>query len=453
MDSKASSTSNTTATRATAGGSRVYPGNSIRNPPPVALAWLGWGLGAAFYLIAFYQRVAPAVITGELSRDFGLTAASLGNLSAFYFYSYVAVQIPTGLLADRWGPRKVLALGAALTAAGTLAFALAPSLGWANAGRLAIGAAAGVAFVSMLKLASHWMPPRRFAFVSGMALVVGTLGATLGGAPLRIAVDAFGWRAVMLASAVATALVAIAIWIVVRDDPAERGYASYFPRTEREGDVASVGAHLREVARYANVWFLFVISGAFSGILLTFAGLWGVPFLVSQHGFSPREAAAMVSAMLVAWSISSLAWGWLSQRTGRRKAPMAAGLVATFALWSVVIFSPGIPRAALTALLVALSVAAGAFVLNFAFAKESVPARLGGTVSGIANMGVMMGGMIMQPLVGQMLDRHWKGGMEGGVRIYDFAAFQWAFAAVFAWGALALVLLALTRETYCRPMR
>lgn len=412
-----------------------------------------WGLGAALYLIAFYQRVAPAVITEELSREFDLTAAALGNLSAFYFYSYVAVQIPTGLLADRWGPRKVLSLGAALTAAGTLAFALAPSAGFANAGRLAIGAAAGVAFVSMLKLASHWMPTRRFAFVSGMALVVGALGATLAGAPLRMAVDAFGWRAVMVASAAATAAVALAIWMVVRDDPSQRGYASYFPAEEREGDLASVAAHLREVARYRNVWLLFLIPGAFSGILLTFAGLWGVPFLVTQHDFSPREAATMMSAMLVAWSVSTLAYAALSERIGRRKPLMAVGLVVTFALWSIIIFSPGVSRVSLIALLLALSLAAGAFVLDFAFAKESVPARLGGTVSGIANMGVVMGGMVMQPLVGYVLDRHWSGRMEAGVRVYDFAAFQWAFATVMAWGALSLVLLAFTRETYCRPMR
>ena len=420
--------------------------------PPASLAWLVWSLGAALYLIAFYQRVAPAVITDELSRDFGLTAASLGNLSAFYFYSYVAIQIPTGLLADRWGPRKVLTAGAALTAAGTLLFALAPSVAYANAGRLAIGAAAGVAFVAMLKLAGHWMPPQRFAFASGMALVVGTLGATLAGAPLRAAVDAFGWRAVMLAGAAVSALVAFAIWHVVRDDPVERGYASYASREEREEDVASVAAHLREVARYRNVWLLFFIPGAFSAILLTFAGLWGVPFLVSQHGFSPREAGTMVSAMLVAWAVSSLGYGWLSERLGRRKLPMAAGLVVTFALWAVVVFVPELSRAALIAVLLALSVAAGAFVLNFAFAKESVPARLGSTVSGIANMGVVMAGMIMQPLVGFMLDRHWNGRMEAGVRVYDFAAYQWGFATVFAWGALSLVLLAMTRETRCRPL-
>ena len=421
--------------------------------PPARLAWLMWGLGAALYLIAFYQRVAPAVITGELSREFALTAAALGNLSAFYFYSYVAVQIPTGLLADRWGPRKVLAAGAALTAAGTLLFALAPGVAFANAGRLAIGAAGGVAFVAMLKLASHWMPARQFAFASGAALFVGTLGATLAGAPLRVAVDAFGWRAVMVASAIVTAGVAAAIWLVVRDDPAERGYASHFPVEEREDDIASVAAHLREVLRYRNVWLLLVIPGAFSGILLTFAGLWGVPFLVSQHGFAPREAATMASAMLIAWALGGLAYGPLSERIGRRKPLMIGGLAVTLALWSIVVFAPGLTRAALVALLLGVAVVAGAFILTFAFAKESVPARLGGTVSGIANMGVMLGGMAMQPLVGFMLDRHWTGRTVDGVRAYDFVAFQWGFALMLVWGALSLALLAFTRETHCRQLR
>ena len=84
--------------------------------PPASLAWTVWGLGAALYLIGFYQRVAPAVMTRELMTDFGLTAAALGNLSAFYFYSYVAMQVPTGILADRIGPRRLLTLGAAVAA-------------------------------------------------------------------------------------------------------------------------------------------------------------------------------------------------------------------------------------------------------------------------------------------------------------------------------------------------
>ncbi|MEP7070096.1 MAG: MFS transporter [Usitatibacter sp.] len=423
-----------------------------RAAPPAALAWLVWGLAACLYLIAFYQRVAPAVITNELASEFALTAAALGNLSAFYFYSYVAVQIPTGLLADRWGPRRVLAAGAVLTAIGTLVVALAPNVSVASGGRLAIGAAAGVAFVSMLKLASHWMPPRQFAFASGLALFVGTLGATLAGAPLRSAVDAFGWRPVMMASAAVTALVAVAIWFVVRDDPAERGHASYFPDEEREGDLASVATHLREVLRYRNALVSLAVPGATTGIVLAFAGLWGVPYLVSRHGFSPREAAMTTSAMLILWAVGGLAFGELSQRIGLRKAPMMAGLAATLVLWSIAVFVPGIEGAALVSLLLALAFIGGTVVLVFAFAKESVPRHLGGTVSGIANMGMMLGGMVMQPAVGFMLDRHWAGAMAGGARVYDDIAFRWGFSMALAWGVLALVALAFARETHCKAL-
>ena len=427
-------------------------GAVLRHPSPSS-AWLVWGLAALLYLIAFYQRVAPAVLTRELQAAFDLSAAALGNLSAFYFYGYVAMQIPTGLLADRWGPRRLLTAGAVVTAAGTLVFAMAPSVAWANAGRLAIGAAAGVAFVAMLKLAGHWMPSRHFAFVSGVALCVGVLGATLAGAPLRMAVDLWGWPRVMTASAVATFAVAVAIWIVVRDDPSERGYASYFPADAKAGPAQSIGSQLREVLSYRNTWLLFAIPGAFSGILLTFAGLWGVPFLVRHYGFGTREAAVLTSAMLVAWSASSMAYGPLSQRAGRRKPLYLGGLAAALLLWSVVVFVPGLPRAALVTVLLGVSVACGAFILTFAFAKESVPARLAGTVSGIANMGVMLGGMVMQPLVGYMLDRHWDGTLAAGARLYGFAAYQWGFALMLAWGLVSLVLIALTRETYCRAMR
>jgi predicted MFS family arabinose efflux permease len=414
--------------------------------PPASLAWTVWGLAATLYLIAFYQRVAPAVITAELSRDFGLSAASLGNLSAFYFYGYVAVQIPTGLLADRWGPRKVLTAGAALTAAGTLLFALAPSPAFANAGRLAIGAAAGVAFVAMMKLATHWMPARQFAFATALALFIGTLGATIAGAPLRVAVDAFGWRGVMVASAIGTALVAVALWTVVRDDPAERGYASYFATDTHGAGAPSIVSQLREVFGYRNTWAMLVVPGALSGIVLAFAGLWGVPFLVSQYGFAPRAAAVVASAMLIVWAIGGLAFAAISQRLGRRKLPMAAGIVASALAWAIVVLVPGLGDAMLVAFLMFVAFASGAAMLSFPFAKESVPAHLAGTVGGITNMGMMLGGMLTQPLVGFVLDRYWAGATAGGVRAYDFAAYQRGFALMLAWSALALVALAFVRE-------
>ena len=420
---------------------------AILKPAPAGLAWLVWGLAALLYLCAYYHRVAPAVMTRELTLDFGLTGAGLGHLSAFYFYGYTLVQIPTGLFADRFGPRKVLAVGASLCAAGTLLFALAASVPWASFGRFIIGASAGVAFVSMLKLASHWMPSRHFAFASGVALFVGVMGATLAGAPLRALVDAFGWRPVMASTAAFIALVAAIIWLVVRDDPVDRGYASFAPG---EPHGAGVAAQVREVMRHRVAWLMVAMPGGICAIVLTIPGLWGVPFLVTQYGFTPREAAMTCSAMLIAWASACVAFGPLSERMGRRKPLYVGGLVVQLLLWAVVVFVPELQRALLIALLLAVSLASGSFVLTFALAKESVPAHLAGSISGIANMGVVIGGMLMQPLVGIVLDRNWQGRIESGVRVYDFEAYRAAFALMLVWGVLALVLIAFIRETYCR---
>jgi MFS family permease len=213
-------------------------------------------------------------------------------------------------------------------------------------------------------------------------------------------------------------------------------------------------ADLRAVLSYRNAWLLYFIPGAISGIILMFAGLWGVPFLTTHYGYSTAEAASLASLTLVSWSAASIFYAALTGRLGRRKPAYAAGIVASMAIWALLVWVPGWSRPALAALLVLLGIAASAFILNFAFAKESVPARFAGTVSGIANMGVMTGGMVMQPVVGWVLDRHWTGATAAsGARLYDLGAYRSAFSLLFAWGALSLVLLAFTRETHCKPMK
>ncbi|MBU0463621.1 MAG: MFS transporter, partial [Proteobacteria bacterium] len=131
--------------------------------PPMKLAWFIWGLGALFYLAGFFQRVAPAVMTQELMQDFNISASGLGHLSGLYFYAYVAMQIPTGILADTMGPRKLLTAGCMVAGLGTLLFALSPGFFWAGLGRLLIGGSVAVAFVGLLKLSSSWFPKKIYA--------------------------------------------------------------------------------------------------------------------------------------------------------------------------------------------------------------------------------------------------------------------------------------------------
>ena len=421
--------------------------------PPIYLSWLVWGLGAAFYMSGFYQRVAPAVMTDYLMADFSIGAASLGNLSAFYFYSYAAVQIPTGLLADYWGPRKLLTAGALTAFLGAFLFAAAPSILFANAGRLLIGGSVGVAWVALLKLSMHWFPPRRFAMTTGLGLFCGIVGAVSAGVPLRIMVDHFGWRPVMLASAGVSLVIAVALWIIVRDDPSERGYTSFVSSPNIAPDaISSLLSGLGKVFDYKNTWLLSVAPSGVAGPALAFSGLWGVPFLATHYGLSPAKSAALTSTLLVSWAVGGPVLGALSDRIGRRKPLYMAGCFVGCAGWSLILFMPGLPVWVLTLLVTMVGFASGAMILGFAFVKESVPASLAGTVSGVCNMGVMIGPMALQPVMGWILDRSWNGTMENGIKIYHLGAYRSAFTLMMAWSILAAVLICFTTETNCRQM-
>jgi nitrate/nitrite transporter NarK len=428
--------------------------NPPRSPahPPLALACTVWGLGATLFLIGFFHRVAPAVLTRELAADFALTAAALGNLSAVYFYSYVAMQIPTGLLADHWGPRRTLAAGGIVAALGATLFGLADSYLLVALGRLLVGGAVGVAFVSMLKLSTHWFQPARFATVTGVAVAAGMVGAVSAGAPLRWATDAFGWRPVMIASGVLTALVAVATWLVVRDDPRERGYRSYAPERTPGAKRHSVLGGLRVCLRSRNMWLAFFINGAMAGAPLTFAGLWGVPFMVTHYGLSTATAAGMASLVLVAWALGGPVLGALSDRMGERQPIYLIGAAVAFVCWVVVVFVERLPLAALAAVLIVIGLASGAVMIGFAMVKETVPPALAGTAGGITNMGNMLGGMLHQPAVGWVLDRMWGGETVDGVRVFDLDAYRAGFMLMLAWMGVAVALILFTRETHCRQL-
>ena len=429
-----------------------FPGVSDqRNLPPASLAWSVWGLGALLYLIGFYLRVAPAVITDQLMTEFAITGAALGNLSAFYFYSYVAMQIPTGMIADRWGPRRLLTVGAGVAALGTALFAFAPTIFWANMGRLLIGASVAVAFVSMLKLASHWFAPKQYALASGMALLMGVVGGVVAGVPLRFLVETFGWRPVMGVSAALTAVLCIVTWLRVRDDPAERGYASHYQGEHGSHAGASVLRGLMEVLSFRNVWILTAVPIGFSGAVLTFAGLWGVPFLRQVHGLDPKAAAAITSTLLVAWALGGPLLGSWSERMQMRKPLYLIASGVALLGWSAIIFLP-LPLWALVVLLVPTGFASGNIIIGFAWAKESVPLRLVGTASGVCNMGPLLGGMLLQPAMGWILDQRWNGALAGGVRIYDAGAYRAGFTLLFATMVLAAFILILAKDSHCKQM-
>ena len=423
------------------------------NSPPLRLALTIWGFGALFYLMGFFQRVAPAVMTGELMQEFNISAAALGNLSAFYYYSYVAMQVPTGIIADNWGPRRLLSTGALVAAIGILLFAVAPNIWLANCGRFLIGGSVAVAWVSTLKLAGDWFPSKYFAMMSGVALCCGLIGAVFAGPPLRLLIVAFGWRSVMLASAAVAFAICIGVWAIVRDHPTEKGYRGFTePASSAEsGSHRNIISGIIEVLRYRNVWLLFIIGGGVVGCVLTFGGLWGVPYLSTHHGLTTTQAAALNSTLLVAWGIGGPVFGGLSDRICRRKTLFITGVTLSAIGWGLILFLPDLSATVLAILLSITGFTSGCVIISFAFSRESVPPHLTGTVIGLNNMGFMLGPTLLQPAVGYMLDRNWNGEMLDGVKIYSIGAYHTGFTLLIIWILLSFGLLFFTRETYCRP--
>ncbi|MFB3855091.1 MAG: MFS transporter [Vicinamibacterales bacterium] len=441
-----------TSPRATLGTANSPRPETARAPrfPPTGLALGVWGVAAFFYLAAFYLRNSPAVMTTELMRDFGITAVQLGNLSAFYFYAYLLMQIPTGVLVDSWGARRLLVAGSLLAAVGCTVFGTTGTFGLAAGGRAITGAATAVGWVVTLKLATHWFPSSRFATLSGIGLMIGNLGALVAAVPLRVLVEQFGWRSVSVASGLVMLGVGALAWMVIRDDPSARGYQSHAPAALRQTahiPLWTLLAGFKNIFRYRNTWLIFLAQGGIVGGILSFAGLWGVPFLRLRYGIPVTTAAAICSVMVICFAVGSPASGYLSDRLGARKPIYLGGILTVTIGWSVLFFLPlSIPAFVVFGGLTAF--ASGANVLAFAYAKESVPAKFLGTISGAINMGNMLGPTLLQPGIGWMLDRQWGGETLEGVRVYTTANYQTAFLLVIGWCILSSVLVSLTRDTH-----
>lgn len=417
--------------------------------PPIRISLLIWALAASFYLFGFFQRVTPGVLTEELTQAFDLNRAGLGNLSAFYFYFYAAMQIPVGLLVDRVGPRKILALGALLAGVGAMLFGLADEALWASVGRGLIGGSVAVAWVSMLMLVSAWFSPRYFATMSGLSLAVGTMGAVLAGVPLRYGTELFGWRPVMLASAAFSIVLALLIWLMVRNHPTDKSYHGFRPPQTLEERAIPVLIALKRALSHGSVWLVFWIPSGVCGAFLTFSGLWGVPYLTTQYGLNTTQASSVVTGMLIAFAAGSLFFGWWSDKIAQRKVPFLVGGLATLIAYLLMGLGlmPSLGWA--TALIWLSGFGSGAMVLSFGFVRESVPHALGATAVGIVNLGVMVGPLVQQPLLGWVLDYYAI--VEQLKSGYSNKGLQMGMLILATWVCTSLVALLLTTETHAKP--
>ncbi|MBI2277590.1 MAG: MFS transporter [Dechloromonas sp.] len=414
-------------------------------PEQIRRRWLALGIVALAYVLSFFQRFAPAGIAQDLAASFHTSAASLGVLAATYFYVYTVMQVPTGILVDTLGPRRILALGGIVGGLGSFLFGLAPSLDLALVGRTLIGLGVSVIFIAMLKLVAVWFEEERFATMVGICMLVGNLGSVLAGAPLSALAQASGWRGVFIGVGAVSLVLGGLCWLIVRDSPAAAS-GKERPRFDR----TAVLSGLLSVLRNRATWPAALVNTGMSGSFFTFAGLWATPYLMQVHGMARAVAATHLSLWFGGFAVGCFFIGTLSDRLGRRKPVLIVASHIYGAIWLVLLSAVTMPLAVSYGLFAVLGLATAGFSLTWACAKEVNPPLLSGMSTSVANMGGFLAGALLQPLVGWVMDLGWQGDMVGGARFYDVATWRSGVALV----ALAAVLGAAScwwvRETRCR---
>ncbi|MDX9706585.1 MAG: MFS transporter [Azospira sp.] len=397
------------------------------------------------YVLSFFHRFAPAGIAQDLAVSFQTTAASLGTLAATYFYVYTVMQVPTGILVDTLGPRRILLAGAIVAAAGSVLFGMASSIEVALVGRTLIGLGVSVTFIAMLKIIAVWFDEKHFATVTGLCMLVGNLGSVLAGVPLSLTAQALGWRSVFVAAGLLSLLLGLACWIWVRDRK-DGGSDAHRPKFDR---TVILGGLMRVLKNRAT-WPAALTNAGVAGAFFAFAGLWATPYLVQVHGHSRDLAATHLSLWFGGFAVGCLLLGTISDRIKRRKPVLVAATNVFALLWLVWLSGATMPVWLSLSLFALMGLATAGFSLTWACAKEVNPPLLSGMSTSVANMGGFLTGALLQPLFGWVMDLGWRGEMVGGVRFYDLAAWRGGLAVIAVSACLGAIAAWRVRETRCR---
>jgi len=391
----------------------------------------------------FFHRLCPAVIALDIQASFGLSGTLLGVLGSAYFYAYAIMQLPTGLLADSWGPRKTVSTFFILAGIGSVLMGVAPNLPVAVIGRILIGIGVSTVFVCNFKLLSEWFTVRQFVIMGSAFMAMGGLGALSSSAPLAWISDAIGWRMTLIAVGMITLLMAGLAYAFVRNRPSDMGLPSIRPDRKTVEEKIGLMEGMRMVAFSGRFWPIAIWAFCVVGMSFAVGGLWGGPYLMHVYGLSKSAAGAVLSTFALAMIFGSPLLGWLSNRFGRK--PVLIGcsviLITVTGLMSWFVDTLSLP--ALYILFFCFFITGGAIgPIVAAVSKELFPISISGTSVGVVNLFPFAGATFFQILIGAVLTARSQGQVN-----YATAGYQTMFLICLAGALLSLVAALLMQET------
>jgi sugar phosphate permease len=397
------------------------------------------------YVLVFFHRLCPAVIALDIQSSFGISGTLLGVLSSAYFYSYAIMQLPTGLMADSWGPRKTVSAFFVLAGIGSVLMGVAPNLPVAIIGRILVGFGVSTVFVCNFKLLSEWFNTRQFVIMGGAFMAMGGVGAFFSSAPLAWVSNTMGWRMTLVAVGIVTLLMATLVYVFVRNRPSEMGLSPISTNLNQSETGARIGLMqgMKMVVTSARFWPVAIWAFCVVGISFAIGGLWGGPYLMQVYRLSKAEVGGVLSTFALALILGSPLLGWFANRFGRKSVLMACSLVliAVCGLMSWFVSSMTLP--VLTTLFFFLFFTSGPVgPVMVSVIKELFPISISGTSVGMVNLFPFIGAAVFQVLIGAVLT---AGSREQGQ--YALVGFRYMFLICLAGALLSLAASFLIKET------
>ncbi len=391
-------------------------------------------LGLLAYVSAISQRSSMGVASLAASERFHTSAEQLGSLAVAQLVAYAGMQIPVGLLLDRIGPRKMLALGALLISSGQLVVAYAVILEPALAGRILVGIGDAFTFISLIRLINGWYVGSTASRLQQLLGNAGQLGQIVSAVPFALVLHLTGWTAAFTTWAGLGLFVGVITYVVITDE--RNGHSS--PNAVKGSAMfAALASNVRRASTKSAFWVHFCTMSPSTMLLL----LWGVPFLVKGEGIDRALALGLLGAMVFVGVIAGSTFGIVGAKyPSSRKFIVTYGVLLMLAGWAQVLFVPG--RASIwqiISMLFVTAVAAPASMIAFDFSREHTDKSQLGATNGFINIGGFLSSLTMIFLVGAILDAFYLWfGKSSGLSLYSLEGFRWAFIVVFVFCGFGL---------------
>jgi len=360
-----------------------------------------WKILLIYCIVSFFLifemaiQVSPSVMSTQLMRDLNIGAFGLGLMSGIYFYTYASMQIPTGLLFDRYNPRIIITLSILMCSFGTLLFSMANNIFIGSIARLLMGSGSAFAFVAVLVVSADLFKSKYFATMTGITQMLGAMGAILGQMPVSALVNMIGWRETLLVITAIGIALSIIVWCLLK-------YEKHRP-TLHSHQSHKISTSLKQIMAQPQTWYLAAYSFLLWAPMSSFASLWGVPYLTSVNHFSQNTAAFLCSLMWFGVAVGSPILGLISTLLNNRVLPLIVTSSMGITVFGLLLHF-NFSETAVGILLFFAGVACTGQALCFTLVKDSNPVSMRGTAIAFNNMAVVVSGALFQPIIGKVIE-------------------------------------------------